>query len=399
MQRLLLILLCGFVSSCSQGKIANAPEQKTEPTVYWPSKAEQDANSENSLLAFLIKDDMVVRHTGKRLYAAQPEALPDKLVDHIDSPRFNQPGGIASIAVSPDGRWMATGDRSATNRVNVWDLKNGKAKWILHGHASWIARLQFSPDSKYIFASHDDDTFTHSEAGELVIWNVKSGQVAGYYQSRVWCLADDGKTLVISQGWGKGLSVDLFDFPRQRPICNILHPHKPINSVALSSDGSFLAIGTDKQIDIWETASSKVLRSIPNLKEVVHLLRFSPDTNVLASVSDDFLSAGSRRQVELWEPKTGNKLGVLSFTEGWPLRYLEFLPDKLLLTNRPGEYEVWSLDTHRSQARFKAGALAVFDGGKSVVHNSNATDSASSHLFFEDLFSGVPLPMKGFSLR
>src|SRR5437868_5123224 len=80
---------------------------------------------------------------GYALVAQQPDALPANVLHRLGKPRIHQPGGIASIAVSPNGRWMATGDRAGTNQVYVWDLQTGVAKWILRGHVQWVARLEF----------------------------------------------------------------------------------------------------------------------------------------------------------------------------------------------------------------------------------------------------------------
>src|SRR5688500_7036513 len=105
---------------------------------------------------------------GHKLVAIKPHALAAHVIRRIGTARMHQSGGIASIAVSPDGKWMATGDRAMTNQVFLWDLQSGTPKWIFQGHVQWIARLEFSADSEYLLASHHDDTLHNFGPAEMV---------------------------------------------------------------------------------------------------------------------------------------------------------------------------------------------------------------------------------------
>jgi WD40 repeat protein len=340
------------------------------------------------------------------LVAKKPDALPAHVLCRLGTPPMDQPGGIASIAVSPDGNWMATGDRAGTNQVYVWDLKTGTLKWILQGHAQWIARLEFSADGEYVLASHQDDPFNNTWPEELVVWKVKAGEVAKYDQCADWSLARDGKALATGRPnpapddgslveKNRGFTVDVVDFPSHTRRRSITHPTKPLYSVALAPDGSTLAVGTANEVLLYDTATGKELPGIQGLKERVHLLCFSHDGKTLASVSDDFFPRGVPHSVELWGVKTGKRVGTLGIDKGWPFRHLEFVPGGKLLTQRfLGEYQLWDLQTQQATRTFKAGVLTLFNDGKSLAHNDDPKDRWAGRVHFEDLATGKTLPVQ-----
>jgi len=49
---------------------------------------------------------------GHKPIAKTPDALPDTVLHRLGTPCMHQPNGVASIAITPNGAWMATGDRA-----------------------------------------------------------------------------------------------------------------------------------------------------------------------------------------------------------------------------------------------------------------------------------------------
>lgn len=52
--------------------------------------------------------------------------------------------GVASVSISPDGRWVAAGSLDCITRV--WDLKSGALVERLHGHTDSVYSVRFNPD-------------------------------------------------------------------------------------------------------------------------------------------------------------------------------------------------------------------------------------------------------------
>ena len=77
-----------------------------------------------------------------------------------------------SVAFSPDGRTLASGD--IDNIVRLWDVETGRSLHELIGHTdgsrhtSGIFSVLFSPDGRTLASGGDDDT--------IRLWNVNTGK-------------------------------------------------------------------------------------------------------------------------------------------------------------------------------------------------------------------------------
>ena len=86
---------------------------------------------------------------------------------------------VDAIALSPDGKVMATADANITggqqgeksNQIQLWQLDGDKPALLntLDGHTSDIARLEFTADSKKLVSSSYD--------GKINVWHWQSGKI------------------------------------------------------------------------------------------------------------------------------------------------------------------------------------------------------------------------------
>jgi WD40 repeat protein len=354
---------------------------------------------------------------GNTLSARAGDALPEHLVRRIGTPRMDHAGGCAVIAISADERWLAVGERSMTNRAYVWDLKTGTPKWILEGHNNWIARMRFSPDGEHLLVSHHADSLMNFPLpNEMIVWKVQTGEVVKHHAALDWSLAANGKFLALARpnpddededGKGKdreeilarirfkGFTVDVVEFPSHKPYRTIVHPTKHPNSVALSPDGSLLAVGTNNEIAVYDIAKRQDLPVIKGLKDHVHLLRFSPDGKTLVSVSDDLLPAtAKRRSVQLWDPRTGKSTGAFEVEDRWYTKQLDFRADGNLHT----DFGIWNLESRKKiklAKRFDGTVYTLFNKGKSLAHNADPKYGWAGKIQFADFETGEELSMPG----
>jgi WD40 repeat protein len=66
------------------------------------------------------------------------------------------PKPIRSLAISPDGRLLATGDEGGA--VRIWELPGGALRATLQAQPlnAWISVLAFSPDGKTLVSGDGD---------------------------------------------------------------------------------------------------------------------------------------------------------------------------------------------------------------------------------------------------
>ena len=86
----------------------------------------------------------------RRLAQSAASASADRTVGVWDLERgtrlatLSGPGRILEcVAVSPDGRWVAAGDRA--HEVHVWSLPDGQRR-VFHGHGECVVAVAFTPD-------------------------------------------------------------------------------------------------------------------------------------------------------------------------------------------------------------------------------------------------------------
>jgi WD40 repeat protein len=69
----------------------------------------------------------------------------------------------ARLALSPDGRRIASGSSHGT--VKVWDAATGQEMLALKGHENSVTTVAFSPDGRRIVSGSEDNTVKVWDAG------------------------------------------------------------------------------------------------------------------------------------------------------------------------------------------------------------------------------------------
>jgi hypothetical protein len=112
---------------------------------------------------------------------------------------------VVSLAFSPDGKTLASGDRGGA--LKLWDMASGK-ETALGEHRWWVLCVAFSPDGKILASGSDDST------DRLRLWDVATGKHTAFqgHSGSVYSVAfsRDGKTLTSGSTDG---TVKLWEVP------------------------------------------------------------------------------------------------------------------------------------------------------------------------------------------
>jgi serine/threonine protein kinase/WD40 repeat protein len=155
---------------------------------------------------------------------------------------------VYSLAFSPDSDLLAwvqgEGYHSSNNILHLWDMLNSREQpFPLARLAENLQSVAFHPVSKHLVFVADTDT--------AETWNVTTSQ-------RV-------------SAFGTGLSKE----PDQVPS-------GPGGTIALSSDGAWLASGHGRFVSIWDMASGQLLLQLPEEESSIMSLAWSPNEGLLA---------------------------------------------------------------------------------------------------------------------
>ncbi|HHP7245479.1 MAG TPA: eIF2A-related protein, partial [Elainellaceae cyanobacterium] len=244
---------------------------------------------------------------------------------------FTQPfGSVLTVAYSPDGRRLATGDSSG--EVRLWGVADGQPQLICRGHSNWVWSIAWSADGRSLASGGDDQT--------VCIWNTRTGQcdkTLRGHSSLIWSVAWSPDRRTLASG-SQDQTIRLWDIQTGRCL-TVLKGHTHwVWSVAWSPDGQTLASGgQDQTIRLWDIQTGRCLTVLKGHTHWVWSVAWSPDGQTLASSSDD-------HTVKLWDIRTKQCVNTLHGASSG-VHSVAFSPDGKTLTGGSCDKSVRLWDT------------------------------------------------------
>ena len=216
------------------------------------------------------------------------------------------------LALSPDGAWIAAGDRDGT--VRLWDAGTGKeaASWKAHGDQT--VSLAFSPDGTKLVTSA-------LALEPATVWSVpdhrRLGALAHDGFVNAVSFSPDGRLIATASADRSAAIWDAGDFRRVNP----LRGHAAgLTRATWSSDGLLLATtGDDGTIMMWDTQNGRRLSRLVGHRGPVSDVTFDPRNRRLAS-------AGNDKRVIVWTTEPQQRITFLNGHELATIWSTEFSP-------------------------------------------------------------------------
>jgi WD40 repeat protein/DNA-directed RNA polymerase subunit RPC12/RpoP len=263
---------------------------------------------------------------------------------------------VTSVAVSPDGKWVASGSHDQT--VKVWDLETGECRATLKGHTNQVWCVAITPDAKRIVSASHDKT--------IRVWDLDTARqlvVCKGHTSEVWCVAvfpdgqralsgssdrmlrlwdiHSGKCIKEIEGSDAScLSVAITRDSKRRVsghaggqvrVSNletgeslaILKGHASnVRSVQITPDGRHAVSGSsDKTVKIWDLENGTCLGTLEGHHNIVYSVAISPDGTLIAC------AVPSDQAVRLWDRSLGACLQLIERKEHFSPASVTFSPD------------------------------------------------------------------------
>jgi len=268
---------------------------------------------------------------------------------------WEEPTGVWSVHISPNGRLVASQNFGDEGRVKIRSVESRKDVLEIDVGKEWV-KVRFSPDGKTLA--------TASQGGELNLWNVDDGKEQKSLASlsfRLQCLAfsRDGKRIVAAGGtfeqpresqsttpespvpepfgW-----VGVWEIASGNQIAEIKDLPGLVLGVAISPDGKLVATADiDAVARLWEAETGKLVFPLSGHRAALQWVDFSRDGKMLASCAYD-------RAVKIWNVESGQEVATLSDHDGEVLS-TRFSPDgKTLVTaGSEGLVRLWGTQTWR----------------------------------------------------
>jgi WD40 repeat protein/serine/threonine protein kinase len=272
------------------------------------------------------------------------------------------PGWNGSVALSPDGKWLAVGgDLGDANSgaIKLWNTMTWSEVKSLSGVGEPAYALAFSPDSRRLLSGHKDD--------RVRVWDAARGELRHVLGHRMHvedvAYSPDGRLIASAS---RDTTIRIWDSETGALRATLAHD-RPVYSVAFHPQGQLLASSTGDPLDgsrgdlmLWDLNSERVVRKASALAGMVLKARFSPSGRRLATAGWDGI-------VRIWDSTTLNELLPL---QGHTLRVLcvAFSPDgdQLLSGGDDGSIRCWNAAPLADPPRHQP--LRTFSGHEHAVY-------------------------------
>ncbi|OAI46947.1 hypothetical protein AYO44_01860 [Planctomycetaceae bacterium SCGC AG-212-F19] len=345
-------------------RIALAPDGKTVVTVKGPAvrlwdagtgkerALEFDAHQGSVSSVAVSPDGKLIATGGEDIRLWEPTG---KLVRRLAAQG-------TSIAFAPEGKTLASvGGNQKT--VHLWDVATGKELKKFDG-VRLMRAVAFSPDSKLLA--------TGDEQGVVRVYDLGTGQqlhendMQSGAESLALAFSPDSKTLACAGAWNeggvpKGITLNLqkrvtitgkegflvllWDATTGKEIRRFAGLKDNVKAIAFSPDGAKLAGSSrDGKICLWDAATGKELLFIeahPGHVDATFsctpAIAFAPDGKTLASVGTD-------KRIRVWDATTGKEIAKLHAPDN-SLLCLAYTPDgkKLVTGSADTTVLIWDI--------------------------------------------------------
>lgn len=194
-------------------------------------------------------------------------------------------GKIFAMALSPDGRWLATagymhnGDGSQYGDIRLYDFERGEIVALLKGHPNGnVNAVAFSPDGARLVSGSSDDS--------AIVWDVSKHRLLHRLQGHsddIYGVAfsRDGRRVVTASD---DTTLRLWSTEEGKLIAKLEGHHDDVDSVAFSPTEDLIASGSfDHRILLWDGTTGKLKKELADQGTKVGSLSFSPDGRYLLS--------------------------------------------------------------------------------------------------------------------
>ncbi len=294
--------------------------------------------------------------------ACEAQELPAGAIARLGSTQFRHNNAVRAVAISNDGKWIASGSWDRTARS--WDATGREVARIKHPDI--VLACAFSPDAATVASS--------DSKGTVILWEAQTGREIRRTMLRdpiELQFSSDGKRL----GVVAGTRVTILDAADLTERIQLATEKDPLKPAAFSRDLKWaITGGADNSISIWDLDKNSLHKVMTGHAGWLTAAAISPDGRFAAS------SSGRERLLRIWDIKEGKCLHALPMKDQRAAMRLAFMKngDWLAWAGEDGNLRIHDTRTAKPVEEFPialrqhawALSLAVSSDGHTLVTGS-----------------------------
>jgi WD40 repeat protein len=281
-----------------------------------------------------------------------------------------QSSRITGVALSPDGRLLASSDESGA--LKLWDLPQRREAFVLRERGFGRTPFAFSGGGER-FAAVDGN---NPGRPRVKVWALATREVVADIQQESGILAlafsSDGARLLIAnqdrqiREWDIGTG----QLKRRTAAAEVPQGTPPPRVAAFSRDGRYVALGEGGNVRVLDTDTGQATSSMAAFDQEIAALAFSPDGETLAA-SPHYTDTD--RSIRMFSTRTGTEIGQLIGHASW-IPGLAFSSDgrRLISAGTDQTIRIWSANEKRELAALRGhlsevNCVAISRDGRTIV--------------------------------
>ncbi|KAG2756665.1 hypothetical protein P692DRAFT_20714972 [Suillus brevipes Sb2] len=238
---------------------------------------------------------------------------------------------VYSVAVSPDNRRIASGGRDKT--IIIWDVESKQKVFNpLVKHRGRVNSVCFSPDGKRLASGSSDRS--------VVVWNTETGAALSTFWGHdvVWSVAFSPDGLKLSSGSLRVIRVWRTDNAEIEVLHQINADEvNDVRGVVWSPDGQQLVSASNDKVKFWDSNGYQIGQPCAGPPSKIYSIAISSDGSFVATTSLD-------KTVRLWSTSSHQQIGEpLEHTA--EVSCVTLSPNGQLLVSGDREGNVWLWST------------------------------------------------------